>query len=186
MKNDYSSSEKRLLLGMNAPHKGMRKNMKKLLLFAVLFSLSAVKAMGAGEANVFSGIQVFLADEQTATFLFADKPVITFDEKAVVIKTSTDKVTYQPDVFKKYIFVKAEDTGINDVTGDKLVVELLSEGVSLKGLQPNSMVSVYDAGGRKVASAMASESGTAHVSSALLGKGIFIVKTNKQSFKFAK
>ena len=58
--------------------------------------------------------------------------------------------------------------------------------IAISGAEPGSQAQVYALGGRQVLSARVGQDGSVSLSTTGLKAGIYIVKTNKSSFKIVK
>lgn len=156
--------------------------MRRFYLLMCFLLLMGVRSMSASD---FNAIQVYLAEDQTAVFLFDDTPVVTFDSIDVEITTAKEKVVYEAKDFVKYVFFKVEDTGVKDVKGG-LVVKFSQDAVEVSGAAPQTLVYLYGVDGQQVASAKTDALGAASLATSSLAPGAYIVKTQSQTFKFMK
>ena len=158
--------------------------MKKFYFLLSALLLIAMKGLAA------NAIQVFLEKDkqpETVWFIFADKPVITFDGNDVQIKTSKETVLYPAEEFKKYLFADANDTGIASVGNEgKFVVNFDGNGISVKGAPSHALLQLYDASGALVADASTDAQGTVSLTTSNLNSGMYIVKIKNHNFKFLK
>lgn len=156
--------------------------MRKIYLLTCFLFLISVRSMSAAD---FNAIQVYLAENKTAIFLFEETPVVSFDKTDVQIATSKEKVVYEAKDFDKYVFFKVEDTGIKELKGG-LTVLFSHDAVQVSGAAPQASVYLYGVGGQLVASGKTDSQGAVSLATSSLAPGIYLVKTQSQTFKFMK
>lgn len=152
--------------------------MKNLFSKLVLIVLALIPCVS--EAASYDGIRV-TGKDKTQTFLLTETPAVSYKDRKVVINTSKETVEFPIAGGVEIAFIN-DATGIADVTvGQGIAVsdnEIVFSGY--KGV-----IQIYDVSGRLVSSAVAS-GGVANISTASLGKGVFIIKTTNQTFKIVR
>ena len=162
--------------------------MKSLIitLFAALATASTAMAQQATKAYT---MHVNTADGNSVEYKFAKEPVATFKDGKMLIETISDQpVTYVLDNVTNITF-GADLSSINATTngdGSRLSITTTGDEIIVGGMQPAARLTVYDAGGTLCASANADANGRAVINVGNIGKGVFVVNTPKNSFKFTK
>ena len=164
-----------------------RTNMKKYivsLLAVFAFFLTA----SAQHIDQLYTMHVTTVDGSTVDFEFADEPVMTFNGADMTISSAASADTkFQMDNVVSVTF-SSVPSGIATVKdGESGIHVSVSDGkITVSGMAANAKVSVYDVGGALVASANADAGGQAVVNISNLGKGVFVVSTPANAFKFTK
>lgn len=129
----------------------------------------------AGEARIV----ISTKGGVVAEFYLADDPVITYQDNLLVVKSSKSEVSVAAEDVAAFDFEPSSgDTGIDDVFSGNG-----AGGSRLSGLQPGSKVQVYNVEGRLVKTITVSADGKAELDMDALPGGVYIVKTQKTSFK---
>lgn len=164
-----------------------RTNMKKYIV-----SLLAVFAMGltasAQHIDKHYTMHVTSVGGSTVDFEFDNEPVMTFNGGEMTISSAADAdVKFQMDNVVSVTFsgVAAGIATVKD-GGSKINVSVSDGKIVVSGMAANAKVSVYDVGGALVANATSDANGQAVVNISNLGKGVFVVSTPANSFKFTK
>lgn len=156
--------------------------MKQLLLFVLAFSgWLATPALAAGDGAVV----VETKSGEKVTFYYEAQPEITFAEADVEIKSSEQSVVYaMSDVAQ----IKFDDTitGIGAVSKNETRFTFSGTQVIIEGLAPQSKVAVFAADGKLWKQGSADANGKATLALGELTKGVYVVKTNKVSYKIVK
>lgn len=127
-----------------------------------------------------------------AYFSFENNPEITFDEDKVVVISGSTQSTYQIDDVYEIRFVLDDPvvTKMDDetaVTSPKIVFRILSDDlVKVTGAHLNPDVSVYTADGKSVDVPAEYSENEINIRLGTLSRGLYIIKTNQQSFKFIR
>lgn len=156
---------------------------KKIILTCAALSLLAVGKASADQKMV-------VTDTSTSTvlesFSLGDISKLSFAEGKMTV-TMNDEST-QDVSLSTSLMLQFEDvaTAISqvDAAKGKLQVAYDGENVSFAGLGGVADAAVYTMGGQKVLSLKAWNGKP--VSMASLGRGVYIIKVNNQSFKFVK
>lgn len=160
-------------------------NIRLWLLSLLLLTVSGLRA---AEDEVL--LRVSLMDGSEVLFSLEEKPEVTFDDESVFIQSTASSATYQIDhvvemnfVEKDPVVTKKEE--IPDVSA-KILFRILGDLVKVVGNNLSSEVSVFTADGRSVEVPVDYSNNEINVRLGSLPRGIYIIKTNQQSFKFIK
>ena len=136
-----------------------------------------------------NAVTIFQTDGKSATFAFAEKPVVTYTEDDLVLTTTKTTVQYPIYLIQKIEFEEEwfVPTDIKTTT-DEADVQFSFQGgvISISGGVPNSEVFIYNIKGMKVGQYRLDEQGNVSVSTTNFDKDIYIVKTRNITFKFSK
>ncbi len=168
---------------MNSKRTHMKKYIVSLL---AVFALSLTAS--AQHIDKRYTMHVTSVDGSTVDFEFDDEPVMTFNGGDMTISSAADAdMKFQMDNVVSVTF-SGVVSGITTVEDNESRIHVsVSDGkIAVSGLTANAKVSVYDVGGALVANANADASGQAVVNISNLGKGVFVVNTPANSFKFTK
>ena len=127
-------------------------------------------------------------DGQTVEFKLATEPVATFEEGSIVLTVASgDAVAFELDKVTNLTFA-ADPDGVKSIAADKkkLSVTITDEQILIDGLDAVAPVAVYDTNGRKIVADKADSAGHAQMAIGNLNKGVYVVSTPSQSFKFIK
>ena len=160
-------------------------NIRLWLLSLLLLTVSGLRA---AEDEVL--LRVSLMDGSEVLFSLEEKPEVTFDDESVFIQSTASSATYQIDhvvemnfVEKDPVVTKKEE--MPDVSA-KILFRILGDLVKVVGNNLSSEVSVFTADGRSVEVPVDYSNNEINVRLGSLPRGIYIIKTNQQSFKFIK
>ena len=160
-------------------------NIRLWLLSLLLLTVSGLRA---AEDEVL--LRVSLMDGSEVLFSLEEKPEVTFDDESVFIQSTASSATYQIDhvvemnfVEKDPVVTKKEE--MPDVSA-KILFRILGDLVKVVGNNLSSEVSVFTADGRSVEVPVGYSNNEINVRLGSLPRGIYIIKTNQQSFKFIK
>lgn len=156
-----------------------------ITLFAVFSTTIATMAQHVDKAYT---MHVNTANGQTVDFKFDMEPVATFNEGQITIEDmSGTPVKFVLDNITNITFSGEKTTGIETTTSGKssMSVYATAEGIVINGMKANSKVSVYDASGSLITTAYSDANGHAVVT-VNKQKGVFVVNTPDNSFKFIK
>ena len=150
--------------------------------------LLTVSGLRAAEDEVL--LRVSLMDGSEVLFSLEEKPEVTFDDESVFIQSTASSATYQIDhvvemnfVEKDPVVTKKEE--MPDVSA-KILFRILGDLVKVVGNNLSSEISVFTADGRLVEVPVDYSNNEINVRLGSLPRGIYIIKTNQQSFKFIK
>jgi len=155
--------------------------MKKYLLTIGLFLCGSL-----GYAQEHSVVLETTSGEKY-TYYFSEFPKIQHQNEKVFLCTTKAEVQYQAkEIAKVYVVQITDPTGILETTGNLGTVKLTDESVLLNGFAPSEDVLVYTLNGSLVESYKVMMDGRLIISLANLSKGVYLIKTNHQSFKIIR
>lgn len=155
----------------------IKKTIQTLLLSAV-FSVPALSSQAA------SNVKVEDASGKAVFFALSDHPTVTFTSESLVIKGGDQTVEYPLADYRRFTF-SDETLGIGSTEMAGTPVFSFGDELRGHGLKLGELVSVYTSAGQLVGQAKADAGGSVTVP--LNGQhGIFIVKSQSQTFKFIK
>lgn len=123
-----------------------------------------------------SALLVTLSDGTTAGYLLSEKPIVTFGESTLQIKSSEASTEYNRADVKHFTFVDAEVLGIAPLSKGSTVFEFKNNTVRMDG----APIIIYTVNGELV------KKGIGTVSIEDQPTGVYIIKMNNQSIKVVK
>lgn len=143
--------------------------MKKcLILLAIALTGTVAKAENYA-------LKVSLYGSTSATYVLETKPVVTYSENNVTIKTQSLEDTYPLSEVESFTFVESASSGIETIT-QNVTYDFHNNIFTCEGHE----IRVYNLSGQSVAS------GNSSVSLEALDRGIYIVNTGNRSIKVVK
>lgn len=135
-----------------------------------------------------NAVVVYQADGNTATFAFSEKPVISYSGSDLVLTTTKTTVSYPVYLLKKIDFGESweEATALDEVKAPDTRFSFQGGTLAISGGNAFSPVTLYTVGGTLVAHYRLDSAGSATIPVQSLGTGIYIVKTQRFTFKFRK
>ena len=155
------------------------KHLRRLL--TVLLLLVAFKASAAADNT---SLVVELHDGNTANFLLADKPKITFTAQLMSIVSETFSMDFDRSDVKMYRFVN-EDVTTSVKPAVKADAKVSDNTFLLSGVDAGTAIVIYNANGMVVKRATPVDGGCS-ISLDGLAAGTYIVTFNNTTFKFLK
>lgn len=153
----------------------MRKRTIIKVLMACGFLLAPLGSWASSRAMITIDISGTIYE-----FYLADKPVITFQNNILVVKSDKGEgVTVDAKDVGAFQFVPSVPTGIDQIESNPA----FGFGSKMSGLTPGSKVIVATADGKVVLHQTVSEEGTASVDFSQLPAGILVLKTEKGAIK---
>lgn len=117
---------------------------------------------------------------------FSEKPVITYTETDLVLKTAKTVVEYPLSAILKFTFTDSE-TAVSDIKGtNSPVLQLDNNTVYISGVEPLQQVSLIDINGKVLSTYKTDANGSISFSITELPEGIYIVKTKSLTCKISK
>ena len=117
-------------------------------------------------------------DGKQFCFGFVDKPVITYTETDLVLKTTNTEVQYPLSSLAKFTFTDIEDAVISTKDdGKSAQLQLDNYVVSITGAKAGINVTVISSDGKTVGNYKTEADGKATFSIADLSQGIYIIKS---------
>lgn len=161
--------------------------MKSFITTLFVILATATTAMAQHIVDDYA-MQVNTIDGKVIEYRFNIEPVVSFNDGQMIVETNEDApVRFILDDVTKITF-SGRVTGIGKIVdkGSSLSVSVSSDVIIINGLKPLSKVSVYGANGALLFSAKADAKGYAAVNVRNLSKGVSVVHTPANSFKFTK
>jgi hypothetical protein len=160
--------------------------MKQKLYF---LSLLLAATLTAHAADAQWCLVVESAGGETIAIGASQKPVIKTVADGYELRYGEQVTAFTWSELKKVTVRETEPT-TTAVEEVKVVAEpsfrLAPGEIAISGAEPGSLAQVYALGGRQVLSARVGQDGSVSLSTTGLKAGIYIVKTNKSSFKIVK
>lgn len=152
---------------------------RTLLLLCVAFLIFPAMAQNT--------LTIYQKDGQQFSFGFAEKPVITYTDNDLVLKTSKTEVSYPLSTISKFTFSDSE-THVSDVVTDIKTPALSFEDymVNITGAESDVTVSVIGSDGKIICSYKTDTEGCVTFSIAELPEGVYIIKSEKLTCKILK
>lgn len=121
---------------------------------------------------------------------FVDEPIATFtDENVTFTDINEKKLIYPMADVEKITFESTTRSAVEEIADDaaaRLRVCVTKTAVTVDGLEPGALLSVYNLAGQLAASAIADAAGHAEASTESLAAGVYVVVMPNHSFKFVK
>lgn len=127
---------------------------------------------------------VYLKTGEQVSFILEKKPVISFSNDSLVIKSDNSDYLASIDNIEKYSF-KTITTGLDSVSIENKLPSFHHEHVIFENLEVGSKVSVYDISGRLKSAYIVDVTGVLDINLATLPKGHYILSGPAFSFKFS-
>lgn len=125
-------------------------------------------------------------DGQQFSFGFADKPVITYTDNDLVLKTAKTEVHYPLSSLAKFTFTDLEDAVISIEGNNAAQLVLDNYVVNIIGAKSGIAVSVIGSDGKILATYKTDENGTVTFSVAELPEGTYVIKSESLTCKILK
>ena len=155
------------------------KHLRRIL--TVLLLLIAFKASATSDNTT---LVVELHDGNTANFLLADKPKITFTAQLMSIVSDAISMVFDRSDVKMYRFVN-EDVTTSVKPAVKADAKVSDNTFLLSGVDAGTAIVIYNANGMVVKQATSVDGGCS-ISLDGLATGTYIVTFNNTTFKFLK
>ena len=155
------------------------KHLRRLL--TVLFLFVFFKASATSDNTT---LVVELHDGNTANFLLADKPKITFTAQLMSIVSDAFSMVFDRSDVKMYRFVN-EDVTTSVKPAVKADAKVSDNTFLLSGVDAGTAIVIYNANGMVVKQATSVDGGCS-ISLDGLAAGTYIVTFNNTTFKFLK
>ena len=126
-------------------------------------------------------------DGQQFSFGLEDKPVITYTETDLVLKTTKTELQYPLASLAKFTFADVDDAVISikdDGNSAKLVLD--NYVVNITGTNPGISVSVIGTDGKSLATYKTDDNGSITFSIAELPEGTYVIKSESLTCKILK
>ena len=118
---------------------------------------------------------------------FDEKPLITYSDSVLVLKTANTEVQYPLSKLSKFTLDDIDDAVISIKSGkSKAQLDLDNYQVSIKGVKSGTEVFVISSDGKSLATYKADEEGNVTFSIAELPEGTYIIKSESLTCKILK
>lgn len=151
---------------------------KKTILIAAL----ALSSLGI---HAEEGVIIHMQDNSKVGFVFSNEPVLKTGA-TLVIKTTTEEVSYEYSQVKDVCFGDITTTAIGSVNNNtvKSLFRLTPSGLEVEGLGQGEQVFIYSLDGKLINMAT-NTNGKANITLPDNDKSVYVVRTsNGTSFKF--
>lgn len=164
---------------------GLKLTTKHLLVVVRGMLLAAVLSYQLPVLADSAAIKLTLSNGITQYFLLAENPYAKYEGNTLVIASQIQEVRINLDKETVQVTYLDVPDKIEEVAKEhQPVFRISSEGLETMGLEPNSVVFVYDLSGVLITKAVVADDGSATLP--ISGKGVFVVKTSVSSFKIKK
>lgn len=162
--------------------------MKKrpLLLFSVLLALliASPTVLMADGGN--PRLVVWKKDLSKVYYQLSEKPVTTFSNNMLVIKTNSATIEYPLADIQRYTYEGVE-TGIESIESDNsMLVKQEKDKLSLRNLKAGEEVRLYNSSGRLLQVVKSNGTEPVIISLSSRPQGVYIVKSGKETIKLMK
>ena len=131
-------------------------------------------------------LKVWKKDKSTVLFALAEKPVTTFSNNMLVIKTSTATVEYPLAEVQRYTYEGVE-TGIESIDSDNgVLVKQEKNKLSLRNLKAGEEVRLYSSSGSLLQIVKSNGTEPVVISLSSRPQGVYIVKSGNETIKLMK
>ncbi len=127
-------------------------------------------------------------EQQTTktSYELGDKPVLTFNENRLVVKTNVASAEFEIANVVKYYFAESDLTGQENSDAEMGYVYVTEEGVKIEKFAPFVSVSLFGVTGQLIKTYQTSADGSLEITLSDKAKGIYLVKTNNTTIKVIK
>jgi hypothetical protein len=126
-------------------------------------------------------------DGKVARFSFTEKPVVTYSGNDVLVNTTKNSVQYPIYLLQKISFdIDWNTTDIEEVEVAEPSFHFRDDALSISGEDPRSLVFLYNIKGMLAGRYQTDDRGCVTIPIRQLRPDLYIVKTNRFSFKFRK
>jgi len=154
--------------------------MKKILLTATLMAF--ITSWSFAEPQ----LKVWKKDKSTVLFALAEKPVTTFSDNKLVIKTSSATIEYPLADIQRYTYEGVE-TGIESIDSDNgVLVKQEKNKLSLANLKAGAEVRLYNSSGSLLKIVKSNGTEPVVISLSSRPQGVYIVKSGNETIKLMK
>lgn len=151
--------------------------MKKLFFFLVFLSPLMALAQNC--------LTIHQKNGETFSYMFQDKPVITYSESDLVLTSTKVQVVFPIRSLKKFTFDDV-DTSVSTVEKVDASYKYSENTVWIRGTEPKSLVLVCTIDGKMVKTFVTDENGDLVFSVNEFVEGVYIIRTDSVTFKILK
>lgn len=148
-----------------------------LILISILGLSVNVAAQNAVKLTDPSGNELILLLETT--------PTVTIEGDYLCVSSDEKDFSFLFDGTFTVEFCD-DNAGVEEIEQETTSFKITPNILEAKNLDPDSFLFIYDISGKKVKSATADPSGFVSIDISEMGRGIYIVNTKKNNFKFQK
>lgn len=163
--------------------------MKRLLSFLIIIGALIAPMMSFADTTREKAIRVSFFDGVVHTFTLSSTPVITFTDNGETVTFSTadgNSMSYHFSDIKNYTFINADSSVTNIYDTNSAGIKIDGTTVSIRGLNPNTPVRVFDVYGIERICVNADRDGFAEVSLDNFPVGVYIVNHGTASVKIVR
>ncbi len=159
------------------------KHLRRILMALGLFGLGAASVKAQ---STVKGIVIETAGGQRTEYALTETPELTYDGNTVTLTTKNVSVNYTATQIVKVELTDIHETSIEAVKKEKGQLVVLADQILLSGLSANEKVQLYNESGILRSSWKVASNGKLTISLSDLSRGMYIIKTNHQSFKVTR
>lgn len=150
----------------------------------ITLSLLVILAIPAISQNTLT---VHQKDGQQFSYGFEEKPVVTFTDNNLIIKSTSVEVSYELSQLAKFTFDNI-DTDVENIKEDisKASITLDEYTVKISGAKPGITVSLISSDGKLLHSYKTDKEGSVIFSISELSEGTYIITSESLTFKVLK
>ena len=132
-------------------------------------------------------LTVHQKDGQEFSFGFEEKPLVTFTETELVVKTSKVELRYELSKFSKFTFDEKEvDDAVNLITENKASITLDEYTVCITGAKADIVVHLIASSGQTLKTYKTDSDGSVTFSISELPEGTYIIASESLTCKIIK
>lgn len=156
--------------------------MRKFICSLILLIVTSLLTVSAQNT-----LTIHQKDDSKFGYGFSEKPVITYTETDLVLKTAKTVVEYPLSAILKFTFTDSE-TAVSDIKSgtNSPVLQLDNNTVYISGVEPLQQVSLIDINGKVLSTYKTDANGSISFSITELPEGIYIIKTKSLTCKISK
>lgn len=155
--------------------------LKISLLSLALCIFPAIIAQTTSKAVVLE-----MKDGSNVAFLYEELPLMKFTGSDIVIKTISHESSYPQNAVQRYRFSEI-NAGVNDVVkGSDGQVTLAENDILVRGLEPDTKVTLFAIDGKVLSSGKADNSGKCAINLSSFPAGVFLLNYSNHSVKIVK
>ena len=152
----------------------------------ITLSLFVFMAFMTATAQNGPQLKVWKKDKSTVLFALAEKPVTTFSDNKLVIKTSSATIEYPLADIQRYTYEGIE-TGIESIESDNsMLVKQEKDKLSLRNLKAGEEVRLYSSSGSLLQIVKSNGTEPVVISLSSRPQGVYIVKSGNETIKLMK
>ena len=132
-------------------------------------------------------ITIHQKDGKQFSFGFDEKPVVSFTDNMLVVKTTKTEIQYELALLSKFTFDQKQ-TAVDAIVDERIEpsVTLDEYSVQISGLKADATATLLSADGKQLQSYRTDSEGTVSFSIAELPQGIYIIKSESLTCKILK